>query len=141
MIISYEPQMGKFGIIEPTSSEGISIGFNGGRFVIFKGDTPTMWSKYLINNNIGEDATKAILERIADETFYDLRGIVFVYNKTQTIDIALDLFSVNAHLQAQNKDNIIPALCGDTASIQLNNRIKRSSLDLDLDWGDLSDFN
>lgn len=134
MLISDE-----FGIIEPTSSEGISIGFDGERLVIYEGDTPTMWSKYLIDN-VQENLMEYMLESIANEIFYDLRGITFVYTKTETSDKALDFLDVNGHLQKQNRDNAIFFLCGDTASIQLNNDIKRSSLDLDIYLGDLSAF-
>ena len=44
MLISYEDHSGKIGITVPTSSAGISIGFDGERFVVYDGNTPTMWS-------------------------------------------------------------------------------------------------
>lgn len=139
MLISYEDHSGKIGITVPTSSAGISIGFDGERFVVYDGNTPTMWSKCLINNTI-DDLMSTMLEYIANGVLYDLRGIVFVYDKTLLSDKALDFADVKGHLDKQNMDNVICLLSNEIASIQRKNEKKRSSCDWDLYLGDLSDF-
>ena len=141
MLISYEEQSGKTGITVPTSSKGIYIAFDGERFIVYDGDTPTMWSKYLINNTI-EDLMYTTLKFIANEVFYDLRGIIFVYDKTLMSDKALDFGNVKEHLQKQNIDNVICYLSDEIDSIQRNNDKKFSNCSCD--WhpylGNLSDF-
>lgn len=106
---------------------------------MYDGNTPTMWSKCLINNTI-DDLMSTMLEYIANGVLYDLRGIVFVYDKTLLSDKALDFADVKGHLDKQNMDNVICLLSNQIASIQRNNEKKRSSCDWDLYLGDLSDF-